>query len=114
MNPAYLSVTTGMEVFSVFVIGQAISLAILYAAWRKKLRNLPMGITCISAALVSALLFGSAIWIGPDFTSRLYLLRTACIVLSGLSFGVFAGCMYAIVFLPILTRMWQWHKATRM
>jgi hypothetical protein len=117
MNPDYVWATTAIEAFTVFVIGPAISLAIAYAAWRGKPQNFILGqsvVVAVAAALISGLLFGFSLWIGRDFRSPLYLLRTACILLFGLSLGVFMGCIQAMVLLPIFTRIWHWHKATRL
>jgi hypothetical protein len=100
-----------MQLLTFFVVGPALAIAIAYGAWRGKQQNLnPVryGMLCITSGVAAFLLFGFAKWINADVRTAQYFLELACVLLSGLFFGVFVGCGFSV-----LLRLWRWHKTTR-
>jgi hypothetical protein len=94
MNPEYLWLTGAMQLLTFFVVGPALAIAIAYGAWRGKQQNLnPVryGMLCITSGVAAFLLFGFAKWINADVRTAQYFLELACVLLSGLFFGVFVG-----------------------
>jgi hypothetical protein len=83
-----------MQLLTFFVVGPALAIAIAYGAWRGKQQNLnPVryGMLCITSGVAAFLLFGFAKWINADVRTAQYFLELACVLLSGLFFGVFVG-----------------------
>jgi hypothetical protein len=112
MNPDYLWLTGALELLTFFVVGPVLAIAIAYAAWRGKPQNFNperYGIVCIASGVTAFLLFGFAKWMNADVRTTQYFLQLACVLLSGLLFGVFMGCGF-----PVLLRLWRWHKTTRL
>jgi len=63
---------------------------------------------CVASGLSAILLFGFAKWLDADVRSAQYFLQLACVLLTGLLFGVCQGCFFAV-----LLRMYRWHKTAR-
>jgi hypothetical protein len=112
MNPEYLWLTGAMQLLTFFVIGPALAIAIAYGAWRGKPQNFNperYGMFCVTSGVSAFLLFGFAKWINADVRTDQYFLQLACVLVSGLLFGVFMGCGFSV---PL--RLWRWHKTTRL
>jgi hypothetical protein len=67
------------------------------------------GIVCVASGVTAFLLFGFAKWMNADVRTAQYFWQLACVLLSGLLFGVFMGCGFSV-----LLRLWRWHKTTRL
>lgn len=112
MNPDYLWLTGAMELLTFFVVGPVLAIAIAYAAWRRKPQNFNLkryGMVCVASGVTSVLLFAFAKWVNADVRTPQYFLQFACVLLSGLLFGVFMGSGF-----PALLGFWRWHKSTRL
>lgn len=112
MNPQYLWLTGAMELLTFFVVGPALAIAIAYAGWKGKLQNFNTkryAIVCVASGVSAFLLFAFAKWLNADVRTPQYCLQLACVLLSGLLFGVCMGCGF-----PVLLGIWRWHKATRL
>jgi peptidoglycan biosynthesis protein MviN/MurJ (putative lipid II flippase) len=112
MNPDYLWLTGALQLLTLFVVAPTLGIAIAYAAWRGKPQNVrpdryPM--LCIASGIIAVLLFGFAKWLDADVRTPQYFLQVACVLISGLLFGVFMG--YGI---SVLLGSWRWHKRTRL
>jgi hypothetical protein len=112
MNPKYLWLTEGTEFLAIFVVGPAIAIATAYGAWRGKPGSVAPAryrLFCATSGAAALLLFRLAKWINADVRTPEYFLQLACVLLFGLSFGVFMGCGFAI-----MLHIWHWHKTTRL
>ncbi len=112
MNPDYLWLTGAIELLTFFGVGPALAIAIAYAAWKGKLKNLDAGrcgILCVASGVTASLLCGFVKWMNADVRTPQYFLQFGCFVLSGLLFGVFMGTGFSV-----LLCLWRWHKATRL
>jgi uncharacterized membrane protein YedE/YeeE len=112
MNPDYLWLTGAMQLVSIFVVGPVLAIAIAYAAWRGKPQNFTparYGMVCVASGVTASLLFGFAKWMNADVRTAQYFLQLACVLVSGLLFGVGMGS-----FFPVLLHVWRWHKTTRL
>jgi len=112
MNPDYLWLTGAMQLLTFFVAGPVVAVVIAYAAWREKPRNFSpqrYGMVCAASGVIASLLLGFAKWINADVRTPQDFLQLACVLVSGLLFGVFMGSGFS-VFLCL----WRWHKATRL
>src|SRR5690242_18857318 len=95
MNPDYLWVTGAMQLLTFFVLAPILGTAIGYAAWRGKPQNFDReryGMTSVASGIATALLFAYARHINADVRTTQYFLQLACVLLSGLLFGVFMEC----------------------
>jgi hypothetical protein len=112
MNPDYLWLTEAVELLIFFVVRPVLAIAIAFAAWRGKPQNVNTeryGMVCVASGVIASLLFGFAKWMNDDVRTAQYFLQFACVLLSGLLFGVFMGCGFSV-----LLRLWRWHKTTRL
>jgi hypothetical protein len=112
MNPHYLWLTGALQLLTIFVVAPAIAMAIAYSAWREepqKLNPERYGIVCVSSGVTASLLLGFAKWMNADVRTAQYFLQLACVLVSGLLFGVCMGYGF-----PIALSLWRWHKATRL
>src|ERR1035441_2506872 len=112
MNPRYLWLADALQLLVFFVVGPALAIAIAYAAWRRKSQRFNserFGMVCATSGVAGALMLVCAQRINADVREAEYFLQLACMLLSGLLFGVFMGCGGAL-----LLRIWLWHKATRL
>ncbi len=110
MNPEYLWLTGALELLTFFVVAPILAIAIAYSAWRRR-PHFPErhGVVCVASGLAALLLFGFAKWMNADVRTAQYFLQLACVLLSGLLFGVFMGCGFSV-----LLRLGRWHNATRL
>lgn len=112
MNPEYLWLTDALQVLTLFVVGPVIAIAIVYAAWRGKPQSFNserFGLICVASGVAAVLMLVCAKRINADVREAQYFFQLACMLLSGLLFGVSMGCGGVL-----LLRMWLWHKATRL
>jgi hypothetical protein len=112
MNPDYLWLTGALQLLTLFVVGPVISIAIAYAAWRRKPQNFNpqrYGLLCVASGVGASLLLVLAKWINADVRTSQYFLQLACVLLGGLLLGVGMGCIF-----PVLLHVWRWHKTTRL
>jgi threonine/homoserine/homoserine lactone efflux protein len=98
-----------MQLLTFFVVGPVLAFAIALSAWRGKLRGFKHGIGCLASGVTAILLFGFAKWMNADVRTVQYLLQLACVLLSGLLFGVSVGCGFSA-----LLDLWSSHKTTRL
>jgi hypothetical protein len=94
MNPHYLWLTGAMQLLTIFVVAPAIAMAIAFSAWREepqKLNPERYGIVCVSSGVTASLLLGFAKWMNADVRTAQYFLQLACVLVSGLLFGVCMG-----------------------
>lgn len=112
MNPGYLWLTDAIQLLTFFVVGPVLAAAIAFSAWRGKLQNaMPerFRVLCVASGATAFLLFAFAKWINADVRTPWYFLQVACVLFSGLSFGIFMGCGPSV-----LLHSWRSHKATRL
>jgi undecaprenyl pyrophosphate phosphatase UppP len=112
MNPEYLWLTGALQLLSFFVIGPILAMAIAYAAWRGKLQSFKSEryvMVWVACGVAAVLLFVCAKRINADVRQTQYFFQLACMLLSGLLFGVSMGCCGVVI-----SRLWLWHKATRL
>ena len=112
MNPEYLWLADAIQLMTVFVLGPVLAIAIAYAAWRGKLKNLTperYGVVCVMSGGTSVLLIAFAKWLNADVRTPQYFLQLTCVLLFGLLFGVFMGSGFSV-----LLRLLRWHKSTRL
>jgi hypothetical protein len=112
MNPNYLWLTGAMQLLTFFVVGPVLAIAIAYAAWRGKPQDFNRErywMVCVASGMAAFLLFGFAKWMNADVRTAQYFLQLACVLLSGLLFGVFMGCGFSV-----LLGLWRWHNTTRL
>ncbi|MGC2321536.1 MAG: hypothetical protein WA463_02795 [Terriglobales bacterium] len=112
MNPDYLWLTGAMQLLTFFVVGPVVAVVIAYAAWRGKPENFSpqrYGMVCVTSGVIASLLLGFAKWINADVRTPQYFLQLACVLVSGLLFGVLMGSGFSV-----LLCLWRWHKATRL
>ena len=62
-----------------------------------------------TSGVIASLLLGFAKWINADVRTPQYFLQLACVLVSGLLFGVLMGSGFSV-----LLCLWRWHKATRL
>jgi uncharacterized membrane protein YoaK (UPF0700 family) len=106
MNPDYLWVADAIQLLTLFVVGPAIAIAIVYRAWRSKSPAANQHrIVCVASGVVAVLMFAFAKWMDADIRTARYFLQLACIVLAGLLFGVCMGSGGVV-----LLGLWRWHK----
>src|SRR5581483_2866863 len=113
MNPLHLSPSLELLLvpLAFFVAGSVAAIAILSATWLGKPPDFSperYGTLCIVSGGTAFLLFGFTQWMNahPEWYAP-YFVQLSCVLLSGLLFGVFAGCGFSV-----LLRAWQWHKRT--
>jgi len=95
MNPDYLWVTGALQLLTFFVVAPMLAIAIGYAAWQGRPQNFDReryGMTSVASGIASAFLFAYAKHINADVRTAQYFMQLACVLLSGLLFGVFMGC----------------------
>ncbi len=112
MNPKYLWLTEVLQFLAFFVIGPAISLRIAYETWRKKTDHSSFErhwMLFVTFGVIALLLFEFAKWIDADARTGKYFLQLACVLLSGLVFGVSCGYGWSVSL-----KAWRWHKSTRL
>jgi hypothetical protein len=112
MNPKYLWLADALQLLVFLVVGPVLAIAIAYAAWRGKPQRFTgerFGMVCVASGVAAVLMLVCAKWINADVRQPQYFLQLACMLLSGLLFGVYMGCGGVL-----LLRMWHWHKATRL
>lgn len=59
MNPDYLWLTGAIQLLTFFVVGPVLAIAIAYAAWREKPRNVNYGrygMVCVASGVTASLL----------------------------------------------------------
>ncbi len=84
-----------MQLLTFFVVAPIVAIAIGYAAWQGKPQNFDReryGMASVASGIATALLFAWAKHINADVRTTQYFLQLACVLLSGLLFGVFMGC----------------------
>ncbi len=112
MNPDYLWLAGATQLLTFFVIGPVLAIAIAFNIWRTKrqdLRPQRYGMVGVASGMTSVALLGFAKWMNADIRTPQYFLQLACVLFSGLLFGVFMGCGF-----PVLLSSWRWHKKTRL
>ena len=109
MNPKYLWLTGALQLLSFFVVGPIIATAIAMAWRRKSLRLNRSGTACVASGVAAVLLFVTARYLDADVREAKYFLQLACVILSGLLFGVCMGCGVSV-----FSCLWSWHKATQL
>lgn len=95
MNPDYLWVTGAMQLLTFFVVAPMLGIAVGYAAWQGKPQSFnreKYGIAGVASGTTALLLFAYARHMNADVRSPQYFAQLACVLLSGLVFGVFMGC----------------------
>ena len=112
MNQDYLRPTGAAQLLTFFVVGPVVAAVIAYATWRGKPRNFSpqrYGMVCVASGAIASLLLGFAKWINADVRAPQYFLQLACVLVSGLLFGVLMGSGFSMFLC-----LWGWHKATRL
>ena len=67
------------------------------------------GMLALASGFAAFLLLGFAKWMNADVRTAQYFLQLACVLLSGLLFGVCMGCGFCV-----LVGSWRWHNKTRL
>jgi len=91
MNPHYFWLADAMQLLTFFVVGPFLAIAIAYAGWKGKperVNTRRYAIVCVGAGATAVLLFALGKWLNADVRSPQYFLQLACVLLSGLLFGV--------------------------
>jgi hypothetical protein len=112
MNPKYLWLTDALQLLTFFIVGPVLAIAIGYGAWRRTPQNFDLkrhGIVCVASGIAAFLLFGFAKWMNADVRTAQYFLQLACVLLSGLLFGVYMGYGFCV-----LVGLLRWHNKTRL
>ena len=112
MNPKYLWLVDALQLLTLFVVGPIIGIVVAYEASRGKPQNFnprQYGIVCVGSGVTAFLLLVLAQRMNADVRTPQYLLQVVCVLLGGLLLGVAMGC-----FVPVLLRVWRWHRATRL
>lgn len=111
MNPHYLWLADAMQLPAFFAVGPVLAIAIACAGWKGKPESFDTrryAIVCVASGVTAVLLFAFGKWLNADIRSPQYFLQLACVLLSGLLFGVYIGCGF-----PVLLGIERWHKTTR-
>ena len=101
-----------MELLTFFFIGPLLAISIAYSAWRGKPHSFGRKgyiMACLASGVTALLLFGLAKWINVDVRTPRYFVQLACVLLSGLLFGICMGFGFSL-----LLKVWRWHKTTRL
>ena len=101
-----------MQLLTLFVVGPVLAIAIAYSGWKGKpeaFNTRRYAVVCIASGVTAVLLFAFGKWLNADVRTPQYCLQLACVLLSGLLFGVSMGCVF-----PVLLGIWRWHKVTRL
>jgi hypothetical protein len=106
VNPV-IWLTDAIQILTFFVIGPVLAAAIAFSALRGILQNaMPerFRVLCVASGATAFLRFAFAKWINADVRTPWYFLQVACVLFSGLRFGVFMGCGASVL---LRSSRWQ-------
>jgi hypothetical protein len=112
MNPDYIWLSDAIAAVTFFVVGPILAVGIAYRARRTKPQDFSpkrYGILCAGSGLAAVLLLEFVQWMNADVRTPQYFGQLACVLLSGLLFGVCMGCCFLLIL-----HVWRWHQASRL